>query len=637
MRSANLDTAAFVSRKAPAAGNATTEPTASASTLTVFEDWDRLLGRSLRAGWITVVAGIFASFCLPTRCRADEQSIPASKQVLTLPPRPAGASTGSELAQQWSVLSLAEREAAAMQEFLSGNVPEAWRQFCEVRSQQIVKGVRHELQFLVSPDYVAIGSTNDHLRIPLSPAAAQQLANRTDCILPSRRMVDLIYAAANCRLTPQPIPPTPEMTQVPTFLEHHRLIENQLVKLALSERDHGLLAGHKKDVVNSNKLKDRKNSVAIYGWHRSTESVIQPLYAGHIDTWVDYSHGVRLVSNKGALDGKPCRLSEILNDPNLSTLLSDEGTLALPMYGPTDGERDSRHVAADERVSTFHLPSTVRVYVSTPSHPNVSAGENTELIIYALPNGNTIEQTLGRTMNPGDDWHFDIQHIAAQTRFVRETWPDKRVVLVLLEADGLSWPAWRRKHSDSEIPGILADVARQSDLSLTNVTLAAHSGGGSLIFGLINSGDDVPDYVRRIVFLDATYGYLPETHSAKLNRWLQRPNTSMCVMAYRDIEVELNGKRIVSAAGGTWYRSQLMLSDLQKEFEFQRQSDGPIETVRSDSGRIEFRLHGNPENRILHTVQVERNGLIHGLLFNSNLSEKAYRYFGDRAYSGFVR
>jgi|GEM_PF-79090 len=594
-------------------------------------------GRSFRTGLIMVVAGICASFSLSANYRADEHAVPAAKQILDLPPRPGDAATGSALAHQWVDLSLSARETAVAQEFLNGNVPDSWRHFCEVRRQEIVKGVTHELRFFVSPDYITVGSTTDHLRIPLSPIAAQKLASQTDCILPSRRMVDLIYAAATCRLTPQPIPPSPAMTQVPTFLEHHRLIEIQLAERAFSERDRGLLAGHKKDVVNSNKLKDRRSSVAIYGWHRSTDGVIQPLYAGHIDTWVDYSHGIRLVSNNGILDGKPCRLSEILNDPDLCILLSDEGPLALPMYRPPDDHVDSQHDPANERVSTFHLPAGVRIYINTPSHPQADTDDNTELLLYALPNGNSIEQTLGRRMNPGDDWHFDIQHIAAQTRFLREAWPDKSVILVLLEADGLSWPAWRKSHSDSEIPGVLADVVRQSGLSLTNMTLAAHSGGGSLIFGLMNSGSDIPDYVRRIVFLDATYGYLTEAHSPKLSRWLRHPDTSMCVMAYRDSEVELNGKRIVSATGGTWYRSRLMLSDLQKEFEFRRQPNGPLETIRSESGRIEFRLHANPDNRILHTVQVERNGLIHGLMFDSNLSEKAYRYFEDRAYSGFIR
>jgi len=41
------------------------------------------------------------------------------------------------------------------------------------------------------------------------------------------------------------------------------------------------------------------------------------------------------------------------------------------------------------------------------------------LILYALPNGNTIEQTKGRRVAEGLDWHFGIQHIAAQTRYLR--------------------------------------------------------------------------------------------------------------------------------------------------------------------------------------------------------------------------
>jgi hypothetical protein len=41
------------------------------------------------------------------------------------------------------------------------------------------------------------------------------------------------------------------------------------------------------------------------------------------------------------------------------------------------------------------------------------------LILYALPNGNTTAQTMGKKIQPGDDWHFDIQHIKAQTEFLR--------------------------------------------------------------------------------------------------------------------------------------------------------------------------------------------------------------------------
>jgi len=35
------------------------------------------------------------------------------------------------------------------------------------------------------------------------------------------------------------------------------------------------------------------------------------------------------------------------------------------------------------------------------------------IILYALPNGNTTEHTMGKKKVEGDDWHFDIQHIKA--------------------------------------------------------------------------------------------------------------------------------------------------------------------------------------------------------------------------------
>ncbi len=46
------------------------------------------------------------------------------------------------------------------------------------------------------PDYLSIGSNDDWARIPLSPMAAQQIADSLNCFLPTRKMVDDIYKAA---------------------------------------------------------------------------------------------------------------------------------------------------------------------------------------------------------------------------------------------------------------------------------------------------------------------------------------------------------------------------------------------------------------------------------------------------------
>ena len=78
------------------------------------------------------------------------------------------------------------------------------------------------------------------------------------------------------------------------------------------------------------------------------------------------------------------------------------------------------------RVDSFRV-GDIKVTIDQPAVMR----ENRELIIsfFALPNGNTTEQTMGKKMQQGDDWHFDIQHIAAQTRFIRQQLKRKDVVL----------------------------------------------------------------------------------------------------------------------------------------------------------------------------------------------------------------
>ena len=61
----------------------------------------------------------------------------------------------------------------------------------------------------------------------MTPLLAQRLADGLGCILPTRRMVDQIYAAATCRLAPAPIPPSPEMTTVPVFALHDSMVTGQ--------------------------------------------------------------------------------------------------------------------------------------------------------------------------------------------------------------------------------------------------------------------------------------------------------------------------------------------------------------------------------------------------------------------------
>ena len=91
-----------------------------------------------------------------------------------------------------------------------------------------------------------------------------------------------------------------------------------------------LISGLKKDVVLTYKihtLSGYENRVAIYGWHIPDGSYIQPLYVKHVNYYVDYSHGIRLIYRKIKVDGKEYDAKEILESPQMYRLLSDE-----PMY-----------------------------------------------------------------------------------------------------------------------------------------------------------------------------------------------------------------------------------------------------------------------------------------------------------------
>jgi hypothetical protein len=215
-----------------------------------------------------------------------------------------------------------EREAAVLREILSGNFPMFLRQFKSVPiSDSKLRGTIE-----VMPDYLAIGSDDDFVRIPMTPQAAQQIADRFGCILPTRTMVDAIDAAAEVRLAPQPL--TENRESVATFVLSHEKIEQQRAGKPLG----ALTIGAKKDVVLTPRIHERPDRVALYGWRQLDGQPIQPLTTVHVHWYVDYSHGVRLVRDAMQINGRPAKASEVLRDPQRCELLSDEGPIDPPRY-----------------------------------------------------------------------------------------------------------------------------------------------------------------------------------------------------------------------------------------------------------------------------------------------------------------
>ncbi len=258
---------------------------------------------------------------------------------LNIPARSEDAIDGSQFAAQITGLSTSDKEKAIVKEVLSGNVPFFSRKLRPLTVSQSIGSLNYELVLLVVCDYMAIGSDEDYLYIPMTPSTAQYLANQLDCSLPTKKIVDTIYAGAEIKLDPQPIPPSDKMTTVPVFGQHTDLVRQQISQIGYDRSADSMIAGHKKDIIISNKIYSTERDyarVVIYGWHTSNDNPIQPVYNGHISLYADYSHGVRLISNVAFIGGDSIQVMDILQDAKMSVIMSSEGTISKPYYPASD-------------------------------------------------------------------------------------------------------------------------------------------------------------------------------------------------------------------------------------------------------------------------------------------------------------
>jgi hypothetical protein len=269
----------------------------------------------------TLVTGL----CLVAGLAAQQPGDrPTAPPQLRLPERPSRAKDASELARSWQVLEQAAREQRIEREVRSGNIPDRLRQLVPVQIGMTLAGRLRVLTIYVTRDVLSVGSDDDFLRVPVTAPLAYRLAEQLDCLPPTRKLSNAIWAAATTRLDPRPFSPDEhQIMSFPVMVQSHRAIQQQLT----DETRDGLIAGHKKDIVITARMTGEITQVPIYGWHRLSGRRIQPLYLGHGARYVDYSHGLRLVSRHARLDGKPVDLRDLLADPELAPLASDEGPL----------------------------------------------------------------------------------------------------------------------------------------------------------------------------------------------------------------------------------------------------------------------------------------------------------------------
>ena len=275
------------------------------------------------------------------------------------------------------------------------------------------------------------------------------------------------------------------------------------------------------------------------------------------------------------------------------------------------------HGTFDEHIRVLTTAPGVTVTLVAPAA--IDRGQRVDLILYALPNGNTTAETMGRTLGDGITWRFDIQHIAAQTRALR-TLGMPQAIVAYLEADTKSWPEWRRRqghaHANARIVALVDEIhAAIGNPQHLVVTLTGHSGGGSFMFGFIEGQGTLPTWLERIAFLDANYNFATE-HGSRLIQWLRGDRQrTLVVMAYDDREIMLDGRKVVSDSGGTWRASRRMIDFFRDSAATSFATDSLGGFARHRAPQIDILVHPNRDNRILHTEMIgEMNGYMHALL-----------------------
>ncbi|HEY6551838.1 MAG TPA: hypothetical protein VI669_00700, partial [Vicinamibacteria bacterium] len=211
-------------------------------------------------------------------------------------------------------------------ELESGNIPSFLGHLTPVKLTAGAASTLRAATIWVTPDYLAIGSDEDFLYVPLTYYSATTVAQRFGCVLPTARMVDAIYEQSAHHLKPAPLPAGPLMRSNLYLTKHQQRIDAQRSGLPLGQ----LISGHKKDLVLSNRLRRAPGRVAIYGWHRAPGAPIQPLSTIHGAEYVDYSHGVRLVSATVVIDDEPRSIYDALQDSRVAPVLNREGVTPDP-------------------------------------------------------------------------------------------------------------------------------------------------------------------------------------------------------------------------------------------------------------------------------------------------------------------
>lgn len=195
----------------------------------------------------------------------------------------------------------------------------------------------HRLVVYVTADALKL----EGVRVTVTHATAQHLADLLGAHLLTSRIADLAYLQAAARLAPQIQRPDADMADTARMVAHSRAVDAAIAAAhdglgaALAPGD--LVSPVGKDWINTPRLRAQPDRAANFGWHAPTAplrspggaAVWQSIGLAHDLAHVDYSQVVRLMRADCELDGVVRSLAEIALRPALCGLVSDEGPVEL--------------------------------------------------------------------------------------------------------------------------------------------------------------------------------------------------------------------------------------------------------------------------------------------------------------------
>ncbi len=261
--------------------------------------------------------------------------------VKPFPKRKSDAPTGSQFMLSVAKIHGKTYEDKVIAEILAGNVPDFMRpeNWQSITVREKIGDMEVEMTLRVCPDYIALGSNSDYVRVPLSPNGLRRLTAAMGAELPTKKVVDiidreakshnglfdLVDAAMISRKTGMPLDKGTTYMLRPEFAWSSSQISDNEIR-ARKLAGFSLVSGQKKDVILHPVPLDAKNNLIQYRPNHP-----QGLdFRSHPKDHTDYSLGARLVDPivDVKITGPPSRerrmnYRDIIMDKDLFRLLSD--------------------------------------------------------------------------------------------------------------------------------------------------------------------------------------------------------------------------------------------------------------------------------------------------------------------------